>query len=146
MVARGLIGKVRVAVVPCFGAEAKSKRPFKAFIRSRIVRRPIFEERTLLRAGRRWPLRGREIEAALITHHDLKEALVAGQADGRLFYGRMLRRVDQQFPHRAKEQDGATERNGALIYLINPLLPLARDASSVSRALESPRPVLVRAG
>lgn len=70
------------------------------------------------RACRRWPLRGREIEAALITHHDLKEALVAGQADGRLFHVRMLRRVDQQFPHRAKEQDGATERNGALIYLI----------------------------
>jgi hypothetical protein len=47
VVARGPIGKVRVAVVPCFGAEAKSKRPFKAFMRSRIVRRPIFEERTL---------------------------------------------------------------------------------------------------
>ena len=41
------IGKVRVAVVPCFGAEAKSKRPFKAFVRSRIVRRPTFDERPL---------------------------------------------------------------------------------------------------
>jgi hypothetical protein len=40
------LGK-RVAVVPCFGAEAKSKRPFKAFMRSRIVRRPIFDERPL---------------------------------------------------------------------------------------------------
>ena len=46
-VVRGPSGKVRVAVVPCFGAETKSKRPFKTFIRSRIVRRPIFEERTL---------------------------------------------------------------------------------------------------
>ena len=44
---REAIGKVRVAVVPCFGAETKSKRPFKTFIRSRIVRRPIFEESTL---------------------------------------------------------------------------------------------------
>src|SRR6478735_4743735 len=44
---RGPIGKVRVAVVPCFGAETKSKRPFRTFMRSRIVRRPIFEERTL---------------------------------------------------------------------------------------------------
>ena len=43
----GPIGKVRVAVVPFFGAEVKSKRPFKTFIRSRIVRRPIFEERAL---------------------------------------------------------------------------------------------------
>src|SRR5688572_26777322 len=50
-VARGLIGIVRVAVVPCFGAEARSKRPFKAFMRSRIVRRPIFEERLPVPAG-----------------------------------------------------------------------------------------------
>jgi hypothetical protein len=57
-------------------------------------------------------LRGREIEAAFVTHHDLKEAFVARQADGRLFYGRMLRRVGQEFPHRTKEQDGATARNG----------------------------------
>src|SRR6478672_5326165 len=33
------------------------------------------------RPHRWWPLRGREIEAALITHHDLKQALVAGQGD-----------------------------------------------------------------
>src|SRR5690348_16426170 len=43
---RGPIGKVRVAVVPCFGADSKSKRPFKTFMRYRIVRRPIFDERT----------------------------------------------------------------------------------------------------
>src|SRR4029078_6645294 len=39
--ARGPIGIVRVAVVPCFGAEAKSKRPFKAFMRSRQVDRGL---------------------------------------------------------------------------------------------------------
>ena len=64
-------------------------------------------------------MRGREIEAALITHDDLKEALLAGQADRRLFHGRMLRGVDQQFPHRAKEQHGTTGRKAALIHSIN---------------------------
>jgi hypothetical protein len=72
----------------------------------------------VLRSGRWWPLRGRQIEAALITHHDLKEALVAGQANRRLFHGRMLRGVDQQFPHRAKEQDGTTDRKAALVHSI----------------------------
>src|SRR5688500_15606426 len=38
----------------------------------------------VLRSGRWWPLRGREIEAALITHHDLKDPLLAGQADGQI--------------------------------------------------------------
>src|SRR5688572_21184938 len=65
------------------------------------------------------PCARRKIEAAFVTHHDLKKALVASQTDRRLFYGRMLCGVDQQSPHRAKEQHGTTGRKTELSHSIN---------------------------
>ena len=115
---------------------------------SRIVQEADLRGEDTARSRRWWPLRGREIEAAFVMHHDLKEALVAGQPDARLFHGCMLRRVDQQFPHRTKEQDGATERNSALILSDpGPLVPPDRVPLHPCRERSNaPRPGLVRAG
>src|SRR4051794_4995694 len=42
-----LKGNTRVAVVPCPGADWMSKRPFSAFIRSRILNSPNFEDNSV---------------------------------------------------------------------------------------------------
>ena len=83
------------------------------------------------RSERWWPLRGREIEAAFVMHHDLKDALLAGQPDARLFHGCMLHRVDQQFPHRTKQQDGAM-RGMARIEKVSAAHCACRAPSSIS--------------